>query len=116
MESPRLSTPDIPHDFTNLDGNTIVHNRIKYTLLKMKNPRYYRRFFDGAERGIRTLDTIPRIHDFQSCALDQLSHLCMCVSLSTFAILQQSKPKSKIYFSTWKNFLKNLLHFCEKRV
>ena len=32
--------------------------------------------FVGAERGIRTLDTIPSIHDFQSCALDQLSHLC----------------------------------------
>ena len=29
----------------------------------------------GGERGIRTLDTVPRIHDFQSCALDQLSHL-----------------------------------------
>ena len=33
-------------------------------------------FFVGAEKGIRTLDTVPRIHDFQSCALDQLSHLC----------------------------------------
>ncbi len=33
-------------------------------------------YFVGAERGIRTLDTIPSIHDFQSCALDQLSHLC----------------------------------------
>lgn len=34
----------------------------------------------GGEKGIRTLDTVPRIHDFQSCALDQLSHLsnCMC--------------------------------------
>ncbi len=29
----------------------------------------------GGEKGIRTLDTVPRIHDFQSCALDQLSHL-----------------------------------------
>ena len=25
----------------------------------------------GGEKGIRTLDTVPRIHDFQSCALDQ---------------------------------------------
>ena len=29
----------------------------------------------GGEKGIRTLDTVPRIHDFQSCALDHLSHL-----------------------------------------
>ena len=38
------------------------------------------RCFFGGEKGIRTLDTVPRIHDFQSCALDQLSHLsnCMC--------------------------------------
>ena len=25
----------------------------------------------GGKKGIRTLDTVPRIHDFQSCALDQ---------------------------------------------
>ena len=30
----------------------------------------------GAEKEIRTLDDVPAIHDFQSCALDQLSHLC----------------------------------------
>ncbi len=29
----------------------------------------------GGEKGIRTLVTVPRKHDFQSCALDQLSHL-----------------------------------------
>ena len=31
--------------------------------------------FCGGEKGIRTLDDIPAIHDFQSCAFDQLSHL-----------------------------------------
>ena len=31
--------------------------------------------FCGGELGIRTLDTVPRIHDFQSCAFDQLSQL-----------------------------------------
>ena len=30
---------------------------------------------NGGETGIRTLVTIPSKHDFQSCALDQLSHL-----------------------------------------
>ncbi len=29
------------------------------------------RYLFGGEKGIRTLDTVPRIHDFQSCALDQ---------------------------------------------
>ena len=33
-------------------------------------------FLLGAERGIRTLGTFYRTHDFQSCALGQLSHLC----------------------------------------
>ena len=37
------------------------------------------RLFSGGEKGIRTLDTVPRIHDFQSCALDQLSHLSMTI-------------------------------------
>ena len=42
-------------------------------------------FYRGAEKGIRTLDTVPRIHDFQSCALDQLSHLCTAyLSYNTF--------------------------------
>ena len=41
----------------------------------------------GGEKGIRTLVTVPRKHDFQSCALDQLSHLsamrlaCSCPTI-----------------------------------
>ena len=31
----------------------------------------------GGEREIRTLGTFDSSHDFQSCALDQLSHLSM---------------------------------------
>ena len=31
--------------------------------------------FHGGEKGIRTLEYIPALHDFQSCAFDQLSHL-----------------------------------------
>ena len=40
-----------------------------------KIPPLLRWYFCGGEKGIRTLDTISSIHDFQSCALDQLSHL-----------------------------------------
>ena len=32
-------------------------------------------FIFGGEKGIRTLEYIPALHDFQSCAFDQLSHL-----------------------------------------
>ena len=74
-----------------------------------------RGFYFGAERGIRTLDTIPGIHDFQSCALDQAQPSLQGV-LWTFAILQQSDQKSKIYFHSRKNILKNLLLFYENRV
>ncbi len=33
--------------------------------------------FSGGERGIRTLETLSRLHDFQSCALDQLGDFSM---------------------------------------
>ena len=36
--------------------------------------------FSGGEKGIRTLDTVARIHDFQSCAFDQLGHLSTTMS------------------------------------
>lgn len=35
----------------------------------------FRLFSFGGEKGIRTLEYIPALHDFQSCAFDQLSHL-----------------------------------------
>ncbi len=52
------------------------------------------RCFFGGEKGIRTLDTVPRIHDFQSCALDQLSHLS-----ASAAILHYSRAFCKTFFS-----------------
>ena len=51
-------------------------------------------FLFGGEKGIRTLDTVPRIHDFQSCALDQLSHLS-----ASAAILHYSRAFCKTFFS-----------------
>ena len=35
----------------------------------------------GGEKGIRTLEYIPALHDFQSCAFDQLSHLSTVYNL-----------------------------------
>ena len=32
--------------------------------------RYYQAFKNGGERGIRTLDTVARIHTFQACSFD----------------------------------------------
>ena len=60
--------------------------------LKSKNPFKRRDFSFGAEKGIRTLVTVPRKHDFQSCALDQLSHLCKPLDYNTpFCVALQAK-------------------------
>ena len=46
----------------------------------------------GAGTGFRTLVTVPRKHDFQSCALDQLSHLCKPLDYNTpFCVALQAK-------------------------
>ena len=59
---------------------------------KSKNPFKRMDFSFGAEKGIRTLVTVPRKHDFQSCALDQLSHLCKPLDYNTpFCIALQAK-------------------------
>ena len=59
---------------------------------KSKNPFKRRDFSFGAEKGIRTLVTVPRKHDFQSCALDQLSHLCKPLDYNTpFCVALQAK-------------------------
>ena len=59
---------------------------------KSKNPFKRRGFSFGAEKGIRTLVTVPRKHDFQSCALDQLSHLCKLLDYNTpFRVALQAK-------------------------
>ena len=66
----------------------------------------------GAERGIRTLDTVPRIHDFQSCALDQAQpslhgdlHLCY---------LTTNYPKKQDIFSAAENYFEKPLAFLRK--
>ena len=60
-----------------------------YTVLSFLTMFSYRElpllgtFLFGAEEGIRTLVTVPRKHDFQSCAFDQLSHLCKPLKYNT---------------------------------
>ena len=69
-----------------------------YTVLSFLTMFSYRElpllgtFLFGAEKGIRTLVTVPRKHDFQSCALDQLSHLCKPLDYNTpFCVALQAK-------------------------
>ena len=80
--------------------------------------------FLGGERGIRTLERIPPLHDFQSCAFDQLSHLSASLHLGIIAhfILQCKSyfiKKTMIFeliipldndMSVWYNFFINNLH------
>ena len=64
------------------------------SLLCLKKQKSLRKkgFSFGAEKGIRTLVTVPRKHDFQSCALDQLSHLCKPLDYNTpFCVALQAK-------------------------
>ena len=59
---------------------------------KKQKPLQKKGFSFGAEKGIRTLVTVPRKHDFQSCALDQLSHLCKPLDYNTpFCVALQAK-------------------------
>ena len=55
-------------------------------------------YFIGGEKGIRTLDTVPRIHDFQSCAFDQLSHLSTGCLLDAGNIIHDAIPFCKTEF------------------
>ena len=69
------------------------------------------RIFCGAERGIRTLDTIPGIHDFQSCALDQLSHLCTAFLLHLCYLTTNVCKKQDIFSASEKYSEKTLAFF-----
>ena len=68
-------------------------------------------YFFGGETGIRTLETLPRLHDFQSCAFDQLSHL----SIACYELFSQTASLS--YQIVWKYarvFLKKSNFFCNE--
>ena len=69
--------------------------------------------FSGAERGIRTLDTIPGIHDFQSCALDQAQPSLHGVLLHLCYITTNDSKKQDI-FSRSENIFEKPLAFSEK--
>ena len=54
----------------------------RHTAEFLKNEKVpYSGTFHGGEKGIRTLEYIPALHDFQSCAFDQLSHLSTVYNL-----------------------------------
>ena len=78
--------------FFALPCSAVPFSSLSLLCLKSKNPFKRRDFSFGAEKGIRTLVTVPRKHDFQSCALDQLSHLCKPLDYNTpFYIALQAK-------------------------
>lgn len=61
-------------------------------------------FLIGGERGIRTLGKFNPTHEFQSCALDQLSHLSNYNTCVFYQIkIKMSSIKLKIIFfgSVW---------------
>ena len=68
------------------------------------------RGFFGGKMGIRTPERFYTLHDFQSCALDQLSHLSICFSF----VLPLSVERSIIIHELpgfVKPFLKKVLRF-----
>ena len=50
-------------------------------------------FIFGGEKGIRTLEYIPALHDFQSCAFDQLSHLSMVYEQSAINLAHKVRTQ-----------------------
>ena len=66
-----------------------------------------RDFFVGGEKGIRTPDRVTPIHDFQSCAFDQLGHLSVadCSTLDYYTLfrfqLQEVFVKKKCIFAKY---------------
>lgn len=64
-------------------------------------------FSYGGEKGIRTPDRVTPIHDFQSCAFDQLGHLSVadCSTLDYYTLfrfqLQEVFVKKKCIFAKY---------------
>ena len=52
--------------------------------------------FSGGEAEIRTLEPFYRLHDFQSCALDQLGDFS--ISVEYLCIISQQIEKIKSFF------------------
>ena len=69
--------------------------------------------FSGGEEEIRTLEPCYRLHDFQSCALDQLGDFSICYlicrrfSHQAYVLYHTCFEKSTPFF----NFLKNIFSF-----
>ena len=70
----------------------------------------FKAFRVGGEGEIRTLEPCYRLHDFQSCALDQLGDFSKCF-LSSFDIISYllQKSKSFLHFRGFAQFFKSAL-------
>ena len=59
---------------------------------------FYNEVFSGGEGGIRTLEPFYRLHDFQSCALDQARRLLHGRLASTWDIIASKQRRVKCFF------------------
>jgi hypothetical protein len=72
-----------------LSNSYVTCRRARYSASAQENIRLTAVFSTGGSGGIRTLDAGYRIHDFESCAFNQLSHA------SIFEYFSMSVAKSR---------------------
>ncbi len=61
--------------------------------------------FLAERKGFEPLNAFNTLHDFQSCAFDQLSHLSMALLLNSFVIVSCFPGKVKHFFRNFRIFL-----------
>src|SRR5665811_2071752 len=73
----RSEEPDPPHAARKMGSTRSRRARGRRTVSgRMASTLWVRQQdVDGGEGGIRTLETVARLHDFQSCSLSRLGHL-----------------------------------------
>ena len=74
-------------------------NPIQYT--KSKGTVKRLSLYFGGERGIRTLETLSRLHDFQSCALDQLGDFSMVEIDVNNILLLTAYAVNEVNYTPW---------------
>ena len=81
--------------------------KIKKTLVNTGFISIFKGFSDGGESEIRTLEPCYRLHDFQSCALDQLGEFSIYY---TFAVLKRTVMYGYTFFNRVPSHLRRILH------
>ena len=89
-----------------------------YTCIFQKKNHLFSQVVSGGEGEIRTLEPFYRLHDFQSCALDQLGdfsirYFVFALSLECLYILSQVFRNVNTFFEIFSNFLE---YFWERKI